>query len=92
MKNRAPRKKKKQAKKLKTAHDAVIMAKSAVIIMQGVMQTAMINSMVNYPPIVTPALKVLKVVEVVQNTATAMAQCTSEFKPWTHFVPNYQIR
>lgn len=91
MKNRVPRKKKKIAKKRKSINDSVLMAQSAMVVMSGLTQTAIIAAMpTGYVPIVTPAIKALKVAEAMLNTANAIKNITNQFKPWTHFVPNYR--
>ena len=84
--NRVPRKKKKIAKKAKARADAVVMVTSAMISAQSVAQVTIVNAL----PCELPALKVLRVVEIVVNTAAAISSNMQNIKHWTAFVPNYK--
>lgn len=86
MKHRAPRKKKKQAKKLKAAHDISIMVRTQIIAAQSTAQVAIIAA----SPAAAPAFKALKVASVMIGTARWIQASLSEIKHWTSFVPNYR--
>lgn len=87
MKIRAPRKAKKQAKRLKAVHDAFVMTQAAVSTAMVAIQIARIVSMPN-PTLIPgwPALKSLKVAECAMNQADSVKNILSQIKPWQHFV------
>lgn len=87
MKNRAPRKAKKQAKKLKSKHDSVIMAKTALSTALGAIQLASIASQPN--PTFNPAWPAMKAISITQHCLTqaeVIKNILSEIKPWQEFV------
>lgn len=86
MKLRAPRKKKKKAKKLKSDNDAMVMARTAMITANSYAQVAIISS----TPSQIPAIKALSVAQTLIETAKAISTSMSDIKHWTHFVPNYK--
>lgn len=86
MKLRAPRKKKKKAKKLKAANDAMVMARTAMITANSYAQVAIIRS----TPLEIPAIKAVKVAQTLVETAKAIGTSMSDIKHWTHFVPNFR--
>lgn len=94
MKYRAPRKKKKQAKRLKAANDAMIIARTSIISVQAAMQLAIISATPcsPYSRFGSVAEKTLRVVEITMDTAKAIKTSMSDIKPWIHFVPNYRMR
>lgn len=72
MKHHVPRKKKKRAKKLKAANDGMVMARTAIISMQGAMQLAMDSSIpINH--VGSLADKALRLVQVTTDVAKGMA-------------------
>lgn len=87
MKLRAPRKKKKKAKKLKAANDALIMARTAMITAQSYAQLAIISSV----PVESVAIKALRVASIVIDAAKGIQLSLQDIKHWTYFVPNYRI-
>lgn len=80
MRHRAPRKKKKQAKRIKAAHDAFVMTQAAVSTAMGAVQLACIVARPN------PTTKALEVAECTINQADAIKKILSQIKPWQHFV------
>lgn len=92
MKYRAPRKKKKIAKKIKAANDAMIMVRTAMITAQSYIQLAIV-AVAPIPYAIGASaigLKSLRVVEITMNAAKAIAASMNEIKHWTYFVPNYR--
>lgn len=91
MKHHAPRKKKKQAKKLKAANDAIVMVRTAMISTQSFAQIAIISA-TPLNQITSIAEKALKVAMVTIDAAKAVAKSMSDIKHWGYFVPNYRMR
>lgn len=87
MKIRAPRKAKKQAKRLKSAHDAMVMVKAAMSVAMHALQVAQISSR-PVPRFDSDALpsKALAITEVTIDAAKSMSSIMSEIKPWQEFV------
>lgn len=87
MKVRAPRKAKKQAKRLKSAHDATVMIKAALSTAMHTIQLAHIASrpIPKFDPGAIP-LKSVDVAQTVMHAAESMQNILSEIKPWQHFV------
>lgn len=86
MKHRAPRKKKKKAKKLKAKTDLLIMVRTRIIAAQTVAQLAIIAA----SPAESVSFKALRAASVVAGSARWIQQSLSEIKHWTYFVPNYR--
>jgi hypothetical protein len=86
MKIRAPRKKKKKAKKLKAFNDSVVMVQAAMIAASGVAQIAIISG----TPSGTPALKTLAIAQNLIDSTHTMSECLKQIKPWIAFVPKYK--
>jgi hypothetical protein len=86
---RLPRKKKKQAKKLKAKADALIMYQAAVVAAQGRIQLALISAKPVQFPHQIP-LKALAVVNTTMDTAKAFNQVLSQIKPWYEHVRNFK--
>ncbi len=87
MKNRVPRKKKKQAKKVKARHDAMILVQTAISTIQGAMRAAMIAS--RPTPSYQPggiAFKSASAAMNVLDTAESVIGIMSEIKPWREHV------
>jgi len=84
MRHHAPRKKKKKAKKLKAVNDGFVMARTAMITASSYAQLATISSTPGLPQ-----LKALRVMEIVIDTAKAVAASVNDVRHWTHFVPRY---
>lgn len=87
MKHRAPRKKKKQAKRLKALNDAFIMTQAAVSCVMTMVQVAHIAGRPN--PTFIPTAIVDKAIDVAQATkdgATAITSIMAQIKTWQHFV------
>lgn len=87
MKNRAPRKAKKQAKKLKAKNDNTVRVKAMLSAAMHAIQLAHISS--RPTPTFdsgTVASKALAVVDVTIDAANSMQSIMSEIKPWQEFV------
>jgi hypothetical protein len=81
---RVPRKKKKQAKKLKAKHDVVVFAMAAMTGASGMVQLATIGSSLEPVPVRIARASVTAI-----ESAQAVQRCMAQIKPWTHFV-NYK--
>ena len=94
MKHRAPRKKKKKAKKLKAANDAMVMVRTAMITANSYAQLAIVSAtpIFNETPSASLSLKALRIVEITMDTAKSVAASINDIKHWIHFVPNYRMR
>lgn len=88
---RVPRKKKKQAKKLKAAVDAMILTQAAMVSAMGMAQMAIISALPSaLPAPVTIAEKALKAASVAVDSAKAVQNVMSQIKPWYEYVPNFK--
>lgn len=81
MKDRRPRKLKKQAKRKKLTHDAFVMAQAAVVTAQTFSKLAIINS----TPFLSYPSKAMSVVAHTQNATKAIQLVLSQIKPWRAF-------
>jgi len=86
MKYRAPRKKKKIAKRKKSMNDAMVMARTAIITASSYAQMSIINSTL----FTARPLRLMKIAEVAINTAKAVSLSMGDIKHWTNFIPNYR--
>jgi len=91
MKYRAPRRKKKKAKKLKSMNDAMIMARAAMITAQSYAQLVIVASTPT-SQFLHPTEKSLKSALILIDTAKSVVTNMNDIKHWSHFVPNYRIR
>ena len=78
---RVPRKKKKQAKKLKAKHDLVIFAMGAMVGASGMVQLATIGS--SFEPV---PVKIARASVTALESAQSVQRVMAQRKPWTEFV------
>jgi carbon starvation protein CstA len=83
---RVPRKKKKQAKKLKAANDALVICQAAMVTASSLAQLAIISAV----PFELPALRAVKAAQHVVDAQKSVMNVMQGIKPWTFFVPNYR--
>jgi hypothetical protein len=82
---RVPRKKKKQAKKLKAINDGLVMVQAIMITASNLAQLAIISA----TPFEVPALKAVKAAQLVIDSQKSVSKVMLGIKPWTDFI-NYK--